>query len=415
MTKLRSSTLPRDAYTKKCPQMQSATARANSTRPWNHASYIPYIPLVVPVMLFMVSLSIPPMIDPDSAVGLLVLRSMLEGGAFNIVIEPDPANISRDVAIFLSELSPGQYIVPGALVWLGISYGLALSLTTFLATLIGVVGWIRVARSFGVTPLVLFVFAFGLVSFHYGTFAFRMYHGGEILLFAAAPWALYALRWAADKPPAISVAVSLLTAALLFFVKLTGLICFAANVLAISLLNVWHHRRLTSSMLGMWAASAISALLFLVFWPARDWGPVKRFLARNLVPGGWHCACGIFRVRSLEFADSTLISANRFLPGHGELRARTARAAFHYLGMGSTARYAVSDYGHFSIPHSCVLYDRDRRYIFLVEHSLFGGAPSPLFRRNIFPSCLGRHRPMARACGKGLCITDAWGVWQPMG
>ena len=272
MTKLRNSTLPRDAYTKKCSQMQSATARANSTRPWNYASYIPYIPLVVPVILFMVSLSIPPTIDPDSGVGFLVLRSMLEGGAFNIFTEPDPANISRDVAIFLSELSPGQYVVPGALVWLGISYGLALSLTTFFGTLIGVVGWSQVARSFGVTPLVLFAFTFGLVCFQYATLAFRMYHGGEILLFAAAPWALYALRWAADRPPAISIAVSLLTAALLFFVKLTGLICFAANVLAISLLNVWHHRRLTSSILGMWAASAISALLFLLFWPARDWG-----------------------------------------------------------------------------------------------------------------------------------------------
>ena len=275
MTKLRNGTRTRDAYTEKCPQMQSATARPNSTGPWNHASYIPYIPLIVPVMLFVVSLSIPPTIDPDSGVGFLVLRSMLQGGAFNIFTEPDPANISRDVAIFLSELSPGQYIVPGALVWLGISYGLALSLTTFFATIIGVVGWSQVARSFGVTPLVLFVFTFGLVCFHYGTLAFRMYHGGEILLFAAAPWALYALRWAADKPPAISIAVSLLMAALLFFVKLTGLICFAANVLAISLLNVLRDRRLTSSILGMWAASAISALLFLALWPARDWGPVS--------------------------------------------------------------------------------------------------------------------------------------------
>jgi hypothetical protein len=272
VTKLRNGTLPRDAYTEKCPQTQPATARVDSTG--RHVSYIPYIPLVVPVILFMVSLSIPPTIDPDSGVGFLVLRNMLEGGAFNIFTEPDPANISRDVAIFLSELSPGQYIVPGALVWLGISYGLALSLTTFFATLIGVVGWSQVARSFGVTPLVLFVFTFGLVCFHYGTFAFRMYHGGEILLFAAAPWALYALRWAADKPPAISIVVSLLTAALLFFAKLTGLICFAANILAISLLNVWHHRRLTSSILGVWAASGISAMLFLVFWPARDWGPV---------------------------------------------------------------------------------------------------------------------------------------------
>jgi hypothetical protein len=246
-------------------QKQPATARAKR---------ITYIPLLVPVILFIVSLSIPPTVGWDSGIGFIVLRSMLKGGAFNILIEPDHADISRDLATFLSPWSPGQYIVPGAFVWLGANYGLALSLTTLISTLIGVIGWAQVARRFAVTPFVLIVFISGLVSFSFATFAFRDYHGGDILLFAVAPWALYLLQYAIDKSPLTCVAISLFAAALLFFAKLTGLICFAANVLAVSLLNAVRQGRFTFSILGMWAASAISVLLFLVFWPARDWGPV---------------------------------------------------------------------------------------------------------------------------------------------
>jgi hypothetical protein len=117
------------------------------------------------------------------------------------------------------------------------------------------------------------MFIFGLVSFRFATYAFWTYHGGEVLLFAAAPWALYVLRWTVDKPALICIAISLLTAAVLFFAKLTGLICFAANVLAISLLDLLRKGRPTSSILGIWAGSGIGALLFLVFWPPRAWGP----------------------------------------------------------------------------------------------------------------------------------------------
>ena len=103
-------------------------------------------------------------------------------------------------------------------------------------------------------------------------YPFRMYYGGEVLLFAAAPWSLYAMRWAANKPPILCFAISLLSAALLFFAKLTGLVVFATNVVAISLLALVNQRRLNSSTIAMWVASAIAALCFMMFWVAR--GPV---------------------------------------------------------------------------------------------------------------------------------------------
>src|SRR5262245_49334013 len=231
-----------------------------------------YVPLLIPTILFLGSLYIPPKIFIDSGVGFLALRSMLEGGPFNSITAPDPANIANDVAIFLTWWSPGQYLVPGSFIWLGTNYGFAVSLTTLLGTVIGVVGWIQLARSFAVSSFVLFLFALGLSTFPYVTQRFLMYWGGELLLFAVAPWSLYAMRWSANKTPILCFTVSLLSAALLFFAKLTGLIVFATNVVAISLIALVNHRRLDSSTIAMWVASAIAALCFMMFWVGR--GPV---------------------------------------------------------------------------------------------------------------------------------------------
>jgi hypothetical protein len=162
--------------------------------------------------------------------------------------------------------------VPGSFIWLGADYGFALSLTALIATLIGVLGWIQVARNFAVSSFVLFVFVLGLSTFAYVTLPFRIYNGGEVLLFAAAPWSLYAMQWASNKPPVLCLAISLLSIALLFFAKLTGLAVFAANIGAISLIALVSQRRLSSSIITMWVASIIAALCFVMFWLAR--GPV---------------------------------------------------------------------------------------------------------------------------------------------
>jgi hypothetical protein len=236
------------------------------------STFAVYLPLLVPIILFLSSLYIPPKIFTDSGVGFLALRSMLEGGPFNSITSADPANIANDIAIFLTFYTPGQYLVPGFFIWLGTSYGLAVSLTSLIATLIGVVGWIQVARSFSMRPFVLFVFVLGLNTFSYVTLQFRMYHGGELLLFATAPWSLYAMRWSVNKPPILCFTISLVSGALLFFAKPTGLIVFATNVVAISLIALVNQRRLNSSIFAMWVASAIGALCFMIFWVAR--GPV---------------------------------------------------------------------------------------------------------------------------------------------
>jgi hypothetical protein len=231
-----------------------------------------YLLLSVPIILFIVSLYVPPTMIPDSGVGFFVLRHMLEGGAFNTFTTPDASNIAEDTVIFLTWWTPGQYLVPGAFVWLGVNYGLALSLTSLVATVIGIVGWIQLARSFGVSPAVLFLFALGLTTFSYVTVPFRTYHGGELLLFAVAPWSLYVMSCVLTRPPILCFAISFLFGVLLFLAKLTGVIVFASNVAALSVLTLVSQRRLSSSLIAMWVGSAIGASCFVFFWLGH--GPV---------------------------------------------------------------------------------------------------------------------------------------------
>ena len=107
-----------------------------------------YMMLLVPLLLFCSSLYIPPTVISDSAVGLFALRRMLDGEAFNTITTPNPANIAHDVITFLTWWSPGQYLTPGVFIWLGSNYGVALSLTTLLASVIGIVGWSRLPGVF---------------------------------------------------------------------------------------------------------------------------------------------------------------------------------------------------------------------------------------------------------------------------
>jgi hypothetical protein len=231
-----------------------------------------YLPLLIPIVLFLSSLYIPPRIFIDSQIGFLAFRSMLEGGQFNTITAVSPYNIADDDGIFLTWYSPGQYLVPGVFVWLGTNYGLALSLTALVATIVGLVGWIQIARGFAVSRFVLFVFVLGLSTFAYVSAQFRTYHGGELLLFATAPWCLHGMRWAVSKGPIPSLAVSSASAGLLFFAKLTGLIVFAANVLALTLLVLFSQRRVNTSIIIMWVVSVIAAMCFISLWIDR--GPV---------------------------------------------------------------------------------------------------------------------------------------------
>src|SRR5262249_26916408 len=135
-------------------------------------------------------------------------------------------------------------------------------------------------------------------------------------LFATGPWSLYAARWAVSKPAVLCFAVSLLSAAVLFFAKLTGLIVFAANVGAISLLALASQRRLSSSTIAMWLASAIAALCFMIFWVERGAVPAggSTFSFTWLPIWFSATAAALSGISGLEFLD--WLFAHQFLGHH---------------------------------------------------------------------------------------------------
>jgi hypothetical protein len=116
------------------------------------------------------------------------------------------------------------------------------------------------------------------------------------------------MRWAANKPPILCLSISLLLAALLFFAKLTGLVVFATNLIAISLLALVTQRRLHPSIIAMWVAAGIAAVCFTMFWVAR--GPVpadgSTFYASWLPVWFSVTAAAFSGISGLEFLDRLL-------------------------------------------------------------------------------------------------------------
>ena len=278
------------------------------------------LPYSIPVALFFLSSLIAPAIFTDSGYGFLVLRSMLEGARFNYDLHPDPADISRDVGTFMTWWSPGQYLVPGLFVVMGMKYGTAVSLTVLICTCIGLAGWAKVATKTGATPFVVFLFVMGLAAFRFNTLAFRFYTGGEILLFAATPWSLLALLKCVDLRPLPAFSVTLSVAVLLFFMKLTGLIVFATTVLALSAVDIVDRRRVRGSIVAMWAASAVAVLLLKILWLSHGQVPAEG------TPTGLSWGAALFPVAASAFSGVsgldlvawlTLHPSRRLLPNLG--------------------------------------------------------------------------------------------------
>jgi hypothetical protein len=224
--------------------------------------------------MFVASLRVLPEVTADSGCGFLVLRSMQRGAAFNVALMPDPLDITRDVGAFQTWWSPGQYLVPGMLETLGLRIGVAISLTILLATVCGLVGWRRVATMIDAPRGVTNQFVFGLATVHFVQAGFRVYHGGEVLLFACAPWALLAVLYALRSGPMPAFGITILAGAILFFAKLTGLVVLAAIIIGVSAVEIASARRLRPPVIGIWLAAIVLVMLLQQFWLSRGATPM---------------------------------------------------------------------------------------------------------------------------------------------
>ena len=259
-----------------------ATSAASPVRPDYRRATV--LACILVGLLTIVSMLSPPALPWDPGMGMLAWRSLENGGPFNTVTEPDPADISRDRARFLAWWSPGQYLIPGGFTLLGFRLGSALTITTGVSLLCCLLGWIRVAKHFALRPQTATLLVVFMSTFRYSTTSFGTYSGGEILLQGVTPW----LILAGCRVPAVTAVRAAWLAGIVvligFLAKLTGVIVAGASLIAGSAAAYRRLRRISSGMVaGAVGAIAVCGLLFIV-WFSRGTTPGSGhgwFLARR--------------------------------------------------------------------------------------------------------------------------------------
>jgi hypothetical protein len=192
----------------------------------------------------------PPSLSHDAGWGMQEWRTLAAGGPFNTTVSPDPADISRDQASFVTWWSPGQYLIPGMLTVLGLRLGTALSITAGASLLLCLIGWIQVVKYFALGPgTAMLVVAF-IGTFRYSTLPFGVYNGGEILLQGLTPWLVLAGCQIPFLSSVRAAALACLAVWIAFFAKLTGVMVASAALLVGAVEAVGRVRRITSGMVA---------------------------------------------------------------------------------------------------------------------------------------------------------------------
>lgn len=182
-----------------------------------------------------VSLAVPSDLFWDSGYGFLIWQSMLKGACFNCLGLPNEGNIAENAYPFIAAWSPGQYLVPGAFTYFGLSLDKAIDVTVALFSLVGLAGYFYVFNSVGFSRQVSAISCLVVAATRGFTVHFNTYHGGEILLFALTPWViLVAIRL--RELPLLSWPLFIILFLLGIFFKLS----FTIVVLAIlTFLTLW--------------------------------------------------------------------------------------------------------------------------------------------------------------------------------
>ncbi len=232
-----------------------------------------------------------PWINSDTATGLLAWRHWLAGGPWNSVLEPDPANMARDVPLWLSWWSPGQYVWPGLFTSLGLSVGAAVVASSVVAAWIRSAGFCLLLLATGLSArTAALACAVEAANWHL-FFSFGMYTGGEVVQAAIFPWmffALFALRnharwWLIAIPPLLFAGA---------FAKHSMLIAGTAGIGWLW----WETNTRQRAPLARWFATAALLALALALGHAaiNRWlvgpGPTPASSLSN--DHGWHIAVG---------------------------------------------------------------------------------------------------------------------------
>jgi len=218
--------------------------------------------IIMGVMIFLY----PTSIFPDSCWGFQVLRKMQMGGGFNIAIKPDPSDVAKDYAEFLTWWAPGQYLVPYFFQSLfGINIGQASAVTSTFFTLLGLAGFYSFFKKVGFTPIIASVSVAVIACQQAFVIPYVFYNGGEVLIFGFAGWFLYGCA-TIDKTGWKLAVFLLLSGCSGFFCKSSFLWMYGAGCIYLWLklssgqLNIWGWIKK-----GIWIAIPAIASLAVIY------------------------------------------------------------------------------------------------------------------------------------------------------
>jgi hypothetical protein len=222
--------------------------------------------------------------DSDSGFGFLVWDAMRRGAPFNHGVVPDPANISQDMAVFMTWWSPGQYLLPGLLEIIGLDLGQAIVAIVALASGFGLAGWYQLYIGFGFPRRSAAITIAIIACTRFYALPFGIYNGGEVLIFAVAPWLIYAL-WRIGDVHLKHIPAMVFGLVILFFAKLSGVVLGGA-VIAGSVLKPaegWLARATLRRGIVSALAVTIFCAGFYYFWLSRGRTPATGGLGFDLL------------------------------------------------------------------------------------------------------------------------------------
>jgi hypothetical protein len=175
----------------------------------------------------------PPALFPDPSWGFQVMRCMQQGGGFNLATTPNPADISKNVTVFLTWWSPGQYLLPyGFVKLLGLNGGHAAGVTIIFCDLLGILGFYTFFKKVGFSKQVAALSIAFIACQQFFFIPYVFYNGGETLLFGFLGWFLYGC-FCFNKIDYKLIGFVLLSGWVGFFCKSAFLWMYAAGMLCL--------------------------------------------------------------------------------------------------------------------------------------------------------------------------------------
>jgi hypothetical protein len=170
-------------------------------------------------------------LSEDTAVGLMCIKNIENGGAFNCISQPTGENIALDKEVFISTWSPAHYLIPYLFFKIGFSAGNSYLIVVIICLVFGLIGMYKLLRKFNVPELYVWLTLLLLIT-NRSNFNTNFYNlgMGEMLAFASLPW--YALiMFRLERITIVSVLIISACTFLMIMIKLSLLIACAATIL----------------------------------------------------------------------------------------------------------------------------------------------------------------------------------------